>query len=441
MFRLAENGTTITRELLAGVTTFAAMAYILVVNPDMLAITGMDRGALLTATALAAATGSILMAVLTNYPVALAPGMGLNAFFTFTICGQLEIPWQGALAMVFWTGILFLLLSLTKFREEVVRAIPEPLKIGIQAGIGLFIIVIGLKNLGIFANPAPSFFALRLESLSEVAMTPLILAVLGCVFAGILMRKHVPGALLIAILAVTILGHFVASNGTPITPIPSGLLSLPPSPAPLLFEADWLFPFRHWGVSWIPLLTLFFVDLFDSVGTLIGVSRRAGLVDKDGNLPRMPRALAADASATALGACFGSSTTTAYIESATGVEAGGRTGLTAIATASCFLLALFFYPVISIVPPAAVAPALLIVGALMLKSLRDLSFREWQGVIGAVTIVLLIPLNFQIAEGIAVGCIVYTILMLFSGRWREIHWLLGTLSVLFTIKLIADLAG
>lgn len=320
------------------------MAYILVVNPDMLAITGMDRAALVTATALAAAAGSFLMASMTGYPISLAPGMGLNAFFTFTICGQLEVPWQGALAMVFWTGILFLVLSLTRFRESVVESIPDPLKIGIQAGIGLFIFVIGLKNLGLFTDPAPHFPALRPADPAGIPIVPLLLAAFGCLVVILLRKKKVAGAILYAIVLATIAGLFLKSGGKPITESPDSVVSLPPSLSPVFLEVDWLYPFRHWESLWVAMLTLFFVDLFDSIGTLIGVTERARLVDESGRLPKMKQALAADAGATSIGACFGVSTTTAYIESATGVEAGGRTGLTSVVAGSCFLLALFFGP-------------------------------------------------------------------------------------------------
>ena len=441
MFRPSQHGTAVGREILAGVTTFAAMAYILVVNPDMLSLTGMDRSILITSTALAAAAGTLLMALLTNYPIALAPGMGLNAFFTFTICGQLGVPWQGALAMVFWTGLLFLVLSLTPFRREVVRAIPDPLKTGIQCGIGLFIVVIGFKGLGLVGNPAPGFFALRLSPPTTNHLVTGGLAGLGCILAAYLMRRQVAGALLYAIAAITILGFFIRVGGVPVTATPESVLSIPPSPGGVISQIDWLYPFRNWETVWLAMITLFFVDLFDSVGTLIGVSRRADLVDEEGNLPRMNRALAADAGATAVGAFFGTSTTTAFIESATGVEAGGRTGLTGVVTAACFLIALFIHPVISIIPPAAVTPALIIVGVLMMKSITEIGSAPWQARAAAAAIAILIPLNFQIAEGIAAGCVFYTTLMLISGQLKKVHWLMLLLNALFVAKFAYDIFG
>lgn len=427
------------REILAGLTTFASMAYILVVNPGMLAITGMDQNALITATALSAAAGTLLMAILTNYPIALAPGMGLNAFFTFTICGQLGIPWQGALGLVFWTGVLFLVLSATRFREEVIKAIPDSLKIGIQAGIGLFILVIGLKNIGVFADPAPRFIALQLNDLSTIPWQMLAIAAIGLTTVLILTRFRIAGAILCGIAMATIAGLFLTVGGNPATTTPDGFVSAPASVAPVLFHVDWMYPFKNPGTAWIPLLTLVFVDLFDTIGTLIGVSRQAGLTDKTGTLPKMKQALIADASATTVGACLGVSPVTSYIESATGVEAGGKTGWTSVTVAACFLLALFFHPLLTVIPAAAVAPALLVVGGMMMAGLKKLDWNDWRAVIPALATVFLIPLNFQIAEGIAAGCVLYTMSMVVTGQWKRVHWFLAALSLLFLIKLIADM--
>ena len=434
MFHLKQNQTTISRELLAGVTTFAAMAYILVVNPGMLALTGMDAGALVTATAVAAAVGSILMALLTNYPIALAPGMGLNAFFTFTICGQMEVPWQGALGLVFWNGVLFLALSLTGFRAKVVKAIPEALKVGIQAGIGLFIVVIGLRNLGIFGNPAPGFIALRFGEIGQQLLTPVLLATFGVGLTLLLMKLRVAAAILIGVAVVSVIGLFVSVGGQPITARPSAIVAPPASIAPVAFQVDWFYPFRNLGSAWIVLLTLVFVDLFDSVGTLIGVSRQAKLTDASGDLPKMRSALVADAAATTLGACAGVSPVTAYIESATGVQAGGRTGLTSLVVAACFLLSLFFHPLIAVIPAAAVAPALLVVGVLMMQGMRQIDWPDWRAAIPAVVTVVMIPLNFQIAEGIAAGFVLYTLLMVCTGAWRRVNPILAVLSGLFALK-------
>lgn len=440
MFELQAHRTTVRREIQAGVTTFAAMAYILVVNPAILAITGMDQAALVTATALAAAAGSILMALLTNYPIALAPGMGLNAFFTFTICGQMDVPWQGALGMVFWNGVLFLALSLTGFRAQVVKAIPEALKVGIQAGIGLFIVVIGLKNVGLIGNPAPGFIALRFGEIGQQLLAPALLAALGVGLTLGFMKLRVGGAILISIAIVALIGCFVNSGGQPVTTTPEAIVAAPASIGPVFLQVDWFYPFKHWSSAWLVVLTLVFVDLFDSVGTLIGVSRQAKLTDAAGDLPKMRAALAADAAATTVGACLGVSPVTAYIESASGVQAGGRTGLTTLVVAACFILALFFHPLIAVIPAAAVAPTLLVVGILMMRGLRGLDWPDWRAVVPALATVVLIPLNFQIAEGIAAGCVIYTLLMVCTGAWRRVHWILAALSLLFAVKFGYEIA-
>jgi AGZA family xanthine/uracil permease-like MFS transporter len=267
------------------------------------------------------------------------------------------------------------------------------------------------------------------------------MAALGFVLAVILMKRKTAASLLITMTVITILGLFVTINGSPVTPHPETLLSLPPSPVPVIAQIDWLYPFRHWETVWLAMITLFFVDLFDSVGTLIGVSRRADLVDGRGNLPRMNRALAADAGATAMGAVFGTSTTTAFIESATGVEAGGKTGFTGVVVAGCFLAALFLHPLIAIIPAAAVAPALLIVGILMSKGITQIGGESWQAQAGAIAIAVLIPLNFQIAEGIAAGCVIYTALMIFSGQSKKVHWFLKVLSALFVTQFAFEIFG
>ncbi|MDF1751433.1 MAG: NCS2 family permease [Verrucomicrobiales bacterium] len=433
VFKFRENQTTFRREVVAGLTTFAAMAYILMVHPDMLAKTGMDRGALLTATALVSAIGTLLAAFLTNYPIALAPGMGLNAFFTFGICIGMNIPWQGALGMVFWTGILFVILSLSGVRSLIVEAIPECLKIGIQAGIGLFIALIGFQNAGIVVDHPETLITLGPISDGWLPNSA-TLALLGLVIAVVLMVKQVPGASLIAILTVTLVGLFVPAESGTVTGRPDGIVGLPHSIAPVFFEVDWLYPFKNWHSAWMIVVTLLFVDLFDSMGTLIAVTRRGKFTDEKGNLPKLSNALLADAAATAVGACLGSSPVTAYIESATGIEAGGRTGLTGVVVAFCFLLTLFFAPILLIIPAAATAPALILVGVLMLSGLRSLDWDDLADSAPGILTAMLIPLCFSIANGIALGCITYCLLMTASGQKHRIHWLLGTLSVLFAIK-------
>lgn len=432
-FHLTEHDTTARREIVAGVTTFAAMAYILAVNPAILANTGMDAGALVTATAIASALGCVLMALLTNYPIALAPGMGLNAFFTYEICLGMNVPWQGALAMVFWNGVLFMLISVTGLRTQLVGAIPECLKIGIQAGIGLFIALIGLQNSGIVVDHPETL--LSLGALSDGwKPNAATLALLGVVTAAILMTKGVPGAILIAIVLVTLGGLFVPHDGGTVTPRPEGMVDWPHSLGPLVLQLDWFYPFRHWQSAWVVVLTLLFVDLFDSVGTLIAVSRQAKLTNASGELPGMSGALFADAAATSAGACLGCSPVTSYVESATGVEAGGRTGLTSLVVAGCFLIALFFHPLILTIPAAATAPALILVGVFMTSGLQRMPWDDYRETVPGVATALLIPLSFGIANGIALGCIGYTLIMVFSGDWRKVHWMLAVLSALFVLK-------
>ncbi len=432
-FGLGAHGTTLQREILAGLTTFASMAYILAVNPGILANTGMDPGALITATALASAIGCLLMALMTNYPIALAPGMGLNAFFTYGICLGMNVPWQGALAMVFWNGVVFMLVSVTTLRSHVVRAIPECLKIGIQAGIGLFIALIGLQNSGIVVDHPATLLTLGPLSDGWIPNSA-TLALLGLVLAAVFIARGVPGGILLAMIIVTLCGLVVPAGEGMVTPRPQGVVAWPKSASSLFFQLDWFYPFRHWQTAWVVVLSLLFVDLFDSVGTLIGVSRRAKLTDASGDLPKMPRALFADATATAAGACVGCSPVTAYVESATGVEAGGRTGLTTLVVALCFTLALFFHPLITVMPAAATAPALILVGVLMASGLQNMPWADVRETVPGVATALLIPLSFGIANGIALGCIGYTLIMFLTGAREKVHWLLAVLSALFVLK-------
>ena len=436
-FKLPENGTTVRRELVAGLTTFAAMAYILAVNPSILSLTGMDRGALITATALAAAFTTASMALLTNYPVALAPGMGLNAFFAFTICLGYKVPWQGALGIVFWEGVLFLLLTLTGIRQKIVEAIPPSLKVAIGCGIGLFIAFIGLKNGGIIvANPA------TLVGLGDLSKPGPLLVGFGILLTAVLILRRVRGAIILGVLVLTLIGLLLpgplGANGAPttLTVAPHGLVSAPASLVPTFLQLDFAYGFTHFNRCLPLLLTLLFVDLFDNVGTLLGVCKRAGLLDASGNLPRIGRALAADAGAAMFGACLGTSTTTSYIESAAGVEEGGRTGLTTLVTAACFLLALFFTPVINAIPELATAPALVIVGVYMMQGVLEIDFQDFAVAVPAVLTLLIMPLAFSISEGIAVGFVAYAVLMLAAGRGRQVTPLAYVLAILFLAHFI-----
>ncbi len=433
-FRLEQHGTTVRRELVAGLTTFAAMAYILAVNPAILSQTGMDKGALISATALASALMTVVMALATNYPIALAPGMGLNAFFTFGICLGSKMPWQAALGLVFYSGVAFLILTLTGVRRKLIDAIPHELKLAITCGIGLFIAFIGLKGAGVIsAHPA------TLVSLGDIRQPGPLMALGGIIVAAVLIWRKVPGALILTVLGLTVLGLFLKTTGpdsAPVTPMPASWVSAPASLAPTFLQLDLAYFWQHWRVCLPLLLALLFVDLFDNMGTLIGVCQRAGLLDKQGNLPKIGRALTADATAAMVGSTLGTSTVTSYIESAAGVEAGGRTGLTAVTTAGCFLLALFLSPLIAVVPAAATAPALVLVGVFMMQSVAELDLKDFAKAVPAVITMLAMPLTFSIAEGIAIGFVVHVFFMLGIGRGKEVKPLSWGLGLLFLAHLI-----
>lgn len=417
IFQLDQHKTTVRRELLAGLTTFAAMAYILAVNPAILAATGMDKAALVTVTALTAAISTAIMALLTNYPLALAPGMGINAFFTYTIVIDRGVPWQEALGMVFVNGVIFLVLSISGVREKIIAAIPHSLKIAVTCGIGLFIAFIGLKNGGVIVASPATFV-----SHGNFASGPVALCLFGIILTAILVARRVPGAIIISIAVVTVIGLFVrAGGGRMVTELPASIVAQPASPAPVFLELTFRFLTNSNAVIMaLPLiLTLLLVDMFDNIGTLIGVTKRAGLLRPDGTLPKAGRALLADSIATLLSALFGTSTVVSYIESASGVEAGGRTGLTAFTTAMLMLVALVFTPLILIVPAAATAPALVIVGVFMLQSITEIDMADFKIALPAVLTIIGIPLTFSIAEGIGMGLITAALLALALGEPRR----------------------
>ena len=417
-FRLKENGTTVGRELQAGVATFAAMAYVLAVNPAILANAGMDRAALVTITALSAATATALMALLTNYPIALAPGMGINAFFTFTICLGAGVPWAQALGMVFVNGCIFLLLSLTGVREKIVDSIPYPLKIAITCGIGIFIAFLGLKNGGVVVASPATFI-----THGDFASGPVALCLAGILLTAVLVAWRVPGAIVLGMLAITLAGTLVPDGkGGMVTqlPGPGAWLSLPASPAPHLLKLD--LSFLTAGAAFLKtlplILTLLLVDMFDNIGTLIGVTKRAGFLGADGKLPRVGRALIADSVAAILSALLGTSTVVSYVESSSGVEAGGRTGLTTLTTAMLMLAALFLSPLILAVPAVATAPALVIVGIFMLQSAVEIKMDDFTIAVPAVLTIIAIPLTFSIAQGIGLGLIAAAALAIATGKPR-----------------------
>ncbi len=422
-FGLSDAGTSIATELRAGLATFLTMAYIMFVNPAMLQQAGMDHGAVFVATCLAAAAGSAIMGLYANYPIALAPGMGLNAYFAFTIVPELGGNWQLALGLVFLSGILFLVLSASPIRAWLIDAIPMNLKLGIAAGIGFFLALVGLQNAGVVAADPTT-----LVTLGDLSQPHALLAAAGfLVIAGLAVRK-VPGAIIIGVLLVTF-----AAVALGLEPW-HGVASMPPSLAPTFLAMDLSGAFQL-GLAVI-VLTLLLVTILDTAGTLIGVTRQAGLLDAEGRLPRLRQALLADSGAAALGAALGTSTTTAYIESAAGVEEGGRTGLTAVAVAVLFLLALFLAPLAHTVPPYATAPALLFVACLMATSLGAIHWQDPTEYIPALIIALMVPLSFSIATGIGLGFIAYVALKLITGRVRDINAAVAVIAGAFLLKLI-----
>lgn len=430
LFKLKENGTTVKTEIIAGFTTFMTMAYIIIVNPSILSITGMDVGALTTVTILSAAFATLIMGFYANYPFALAPGMGLNAFFTFyVVTGPLGLPWEAALSAVFISGLIFIILTVTKAREAIVNSIPMTLKYAVSVGIGLFIALIGFNSAGfITANPD------TLVALGDFTDPKVLLAAFGLLLTAVLVVKKVKGALLFGIIATTIVGMpFGLVN------IPTGIsdiVGMPASPAPIFGEAvKWANIQTVLSVGLIPVIFSFtFVDLFDTVGTLIGVSSKAGLLDKEGKLPRVNKALMADALGTVAGSIMGTSTVTTYIESASGVAEGGRTGLTAVTTAVLFLVALIFSPIVYLIPGAATAPVLIIVGIFMMEPVMKIDFTNYLEAIPAFLAITLMPFSYSIAEGIVFGVLAYVLLRILTGKTKEISLTMWILSILFVIR-------
>jgi len=432
LYSLRENGTTVGREVQAGATTFAAMAYILAVNPAILAAAGMPQPALITVTAITAAVSTLIMGFMTNYPLALAPGMGINAYFAFTICLGLGISWQSALGLVFVNGCIFLALSVTGIREKIITAIPHQLKLAITCGIGLFIAFIGLKNGGIVVS-SPATFVTH----GDFGTPSVLLCFGGILLTAVLVARKIPGAIILSILAVTVIGLFVSNGaGGTVTTMPKSLFDLPASPLPTMLQLNFDLLLHDFGKALPIILTLLLVDMFDNIGTLIGVTQRAGLLDKDGKLPKAGKALVADSIAAILSSLFGTSTVVSYIESASGVEAGGRTGLTGATTAVLFLLALFLSPVILAIPAAATAPALVIVGIFMFQSVSQMKLDDFIETAPIFLIIAGIPLSFSIAEGIGLGLIAYAVLHLATGRARQASPLTYILALIFSLHLL-----
>ncbi len=423
LFKLQEHKTNVRTEVLAGLTTFLTMAYILIVNPLIMSETGMDFGALFTATALSAAIATLVMAFAANLPFALAPGMGLNAFFAYTVVLTMGYTWQFALTAVFLEGIIFIILTIFNVREAIINSIPMNIKKAISVGIGLFIAFIGFQNAGIIVDGA------TLVALGDLTSGTALLAVIGLIITGALLAFKVKGALLIGIVATTLIG---APMG--ITQTPSGSWA-PPSLAPILFKFEFanIFTFDMLVV----LFTFLFVDMFDTVGTLIGVSTKAGMIDSKGNIPKVKQALMADAIGTTVGACLGTSTVTTYVESSAGVAEGGRTGLTALTTAVFFLLALFLSPLFLAIPGAATAPALILVGLFMISPVKEINFDDYTEAIPAFLTLIIMPVAYSIADGIMIGMLSWVLLKLFTGKAKEVNVLTIVIAILFVLKLLA----
>lgn len=434
LFKLQANGTTVKTEIIAGMTTFAAMSYILVVNPGILGLSGMPVAGLITVTALAACLGSLLMAWMTNYPVALAPGMGLNAFFTFTICMGREIPWDAALGIVFWNGVLFLLLTLTGVRTKIAEAVPPSLKVGVQCGIGLFIAFIGLKNAGLVVDNPATFVGL-----GDLSNPAVMLAFAGILLTIVVVMRNITGGILLSIIVLSIIGAFIPTEDGFLTQHPGSFFGLPDPISDTFFAMDIWYPIEHFSQTWDLIFALMFVNMFDTIGTLIGVSRRANLLNEEGRLPKIGSAMTADASASVVGAALGTSPVTSYVESAAGVSAGGRTGLTAVVTALCFMLALFLTPLMKVIPLMATTPALIMVGILMMDSIRQLDFDDLGALATASVALLAMPLTFSISEGIALGFITYVVTMAGSGRYKQVGKLTYVLAAVFLLRYIFDL--
>lgn len=426
---LKENNTDVRTEVLAGVTTFMTMAYILAVNPLILSDAGMDAGGVFTATALSAAIATLVMALYAKYPFGLAPGMGLNAFFAYTVVlGDMQKPWQFALTAILIEGILFIILSFFNVREGIFNSIPLNLKNAVSVGIGLFIAFLGLDGAGIIQAGEGT-----LLGLGDLTSGAPIVAIIGILVTGFLFAKNVKGALLIGILVSTLVGIPLG-----VTQLPAGvnnIMSLPPSVSKVAFKFVGFDEIFSWDML-IVVFTFLFVDIFDTVGTLAGVASKADMLDEDGKLPRVGKALTADAIGTIAGACLGTSTVTTFVESASGVAAGGRTGLTALSTAGMFLLALFFAPLFTLIPAAATAPALVIVGLFMMSPIKQIDFEDYTESIPAFLTIIMMPFSGSIAEGIVFGMISYVVLKAVTGRFKEVSWTMTIISILFVLRII-----
>lgn len=428
-FKLKENNTDVRTEIIAGITTFMTMSYILAVNPLILGDTGMDMGGVFTATALSAVIATTVMALYAKYPFGLASGMGLNAYFAYTVVlGDMGKSWQFALTAILIEGIIFIILSLFNVREAIFNSIPTNLKNAVSVGIGLFIAFLGLDSAGIIQTGSGT-----LLTLGDLTSGPALVAIIGIIFTGFLFAKNVKGALLIGILTTTIIGIPLGITQTPESL--RSLVSFPPSISNVAFQFVGLDEIFSWDML-IVVFTFLFVDIFDTVGTLAGVASKANMLDEDGKLPRVNRALLADAIGTISGACLGTSTVTTFVESASGVAEGGRTGLTALTTAGMFALSLFFAPIFIMIPAAATASALVIVGLFMMSPIKEIDLDDYTEAIPAFLTIVMMPFSNSIAEGIVFGMISYTLLKGVTGRFKEVSWTMSIVSLLFITRII-----
>ena len=445
-FKLQENKTTVRTEIIAGITTFMTMAYILFLNPNILSATGMDKNAIFFATAIAAGFVTIAMGLVANFPIALAPGMGLNAFFATVALAGVGMPWRVALGAVFISGLIFILLTVTKVRQILVVAVPQSLKVAITVGIGLFITIIGLKLSEVMAV-STSLIPSTLENLNKsggqsgllyfewniglgsLKSPAMLLCLIGLVITSALMALRIKGSLLIGIIATTIIGIPMG-----VTKIAEGFspFSLPDFSNLAVFELD-IRGALSMGI-WTVVFTFTFVELFDTFGTLVGAANKAGLIDKDGNSPKIGKAMLVDAFGVSFGALMGTSTVTAYVESAAGIGEGGRTGLTAVTTGLLFLLALVLAPLATLIPNAATAPALIIVGLLMVSAIKEINFDDFTEGLPAFMCIIMMPFTYSIANGVAAGIIFYTILKVLTGKAKNVHWMMYLLFVLVVVR-------
>ena len=424
-FKLKENNTDAKTEFIAGLTTFMTMAYILIVNPSILSAAGMDQGAVFTATALSAVIATLIMGLYAKLPFAQAPGMGLNAFFAYTIVIQMGYSFEFALTAVLLEGIIFILLTIFNVREAIVDSIPKGIKNAISVGIGLLIALIGLEGAGIVVHTDGG----TIVSLGNIVSGSGLLAIIGLLITSVLIAKNVKGALFIGM-------HVTAIIGIPmgITPMPSKIISMPPSIAPTFFKFDFHNIFSLDMV--IALFTLLFMDMFDTIGTLVGVATKAKMLDKDGKVPNIKKALFSDAVGTTLGACLGTSTVSTFVESASGVAEGGRTGLTAVSTAFMFFLALFFAPLFAVITPAVTASALVLVGLFMIEPIKEIDLHDFTEAIPAFLTIIMMPFAYSISDGIVFGVISYIILKLFTGKRKEISLTTVILGLVFLLKFL-----